>query len=89
MHLQDIEGCHRKAVHARDVAEGLGQPSLLPNHDQWSLAADIASVPHLSLASTDVSALLCLLNILISSHLNSGGQKSIQTLLCQDRWKIG
>ena len=68
-HLQDVEGCDGQHVHARQVAEGLGDAAVVPVHHQGPLATDVPPVSHLSLAAADVAAVLGLLDILVGPDL--------------------
>ena len=77
-YLKQIEGGDRQDIHARQIPESLCDPILLAVYHQGSLAADVPPVPHLTLASPDVTAVLCLLGILVSTNLEESCQVSIK-----------
>ena len=68
-YLQDVEGCDGQHVHARQVAERLGDAAVVSVHHQGPLTADVPPVSHLPLSAADVAAVLGLLDILVSPNL--------------------
>ena len=53
--LQEVEGIHRSGLHARQIPEGLCDAAVIAEDDKGSLAADVPTITHLTLAAPDVA----------------------------------
>lgn len=68
-YLQQVQGSDRGCVHSRKIPKRLGNAVVIAVDDQRPLAVHIAPVPHLSLAPSDILAVLGLGSILVSAQL--------------------
>mmetsp|Transcript_39086 Transcript_39086/g.70004 ORF Transcript_39086/g.70004 Transcript_39086/m.70004 type:complete len:350 (-) Transcript_39086:54-1103(-) len=81
--LQQVQAVDASQLHARQITEGLGDALIGGIHHQGALAANVAAVPHLTLAATQVHRGACLLGVILStdgSHHSQGLASLLQPL---------
>ena len=72
--LQQVEPLDARELDAGEVAEGLGDALVLGVDDEGPLAADVAAVPHLTLALAQVDGVAGLVGVGLGADGSQGGE---------------